>query len=233
MRAGGAPLGRGGADPGRSAVNYPAAFAELTAATARLLAAGPPEANEGPLPAAEAPRALAARDAVVSEVRALTGLLTGPSAGARGTPELAQLVDDPAHVLGDALRALPTFSPSRAAPTEMLGAGDAWAVAGRAAIALEARHDAVWELPGASAWSALRDVAELAGARLGWWTDAAGAVRPSHTAQLAAAATAHRRRLAGQRAAAEAAAGSAATPARRREHLAAIRATLAERRRPA
>jgi hypothetical protein len=70
-------------------------------------------------------------------------------------------------------------------------------------------------------------------ARLGWWTDAAGAVRPSHTAQLAAAAAAHRRRLAGQRAAAEAAAGSAATPAQRREHLAAIRATLAERRRPA
>jgi len=47
--------------------------------------------------------------------------------------------------------------------------------------------------------------------RLGWWTDAQGAVRPSHTAQLAAAA------------------GSAATPAQRREHLAAIRATLAER----
>jgi len=70
-------------------------------------------------------------------------------------------------------------------------------------------------------------------ARLGWWTDAAGAVRPSHTAQLAAAAAAHRRRLAGQRTAAEAAAGSAATPAQRREHLAAIRATLAERRRPA
>jgi len=70
-------------------------------------------------------------------------------------------------------------------------------------------------------------------ARLGWWTDTAGAVRPSHTAQLAAAAAAHRQRLAGQRAAAEAAAGSAATPAQRREHLAAIRATLAERRRPA
>jgi len=55
-------------------------------------------------------------------------------------------------------------------------------------------------------------------ARLGWWTDAAGAVRPSHTAQLATAAATHRRRLAGQRAAAEAAAGSAATPAQRREH---------------
>src|SRR5664279_5015901 len=50
-------------------------------------------------------------------------------------------------------------------------------------------------------------------ARLGWWTDAAGAVRPSHTAQLAAGAAAHRRRLAGQQAAAEAAAGAAATPA--------------------
>src|SRR5664280_2715610 len=35
-------------------------------------------------------------------------------------------------------------------------------------------------------------------ARLGWWTDAAGAVRPSHTAQLTAAAAAHRRRLAGR-----------------------------------
>ena len=46
-------------------------------------------------------------------------------------------------------------------------------------------------------------------ARLGWWTDAQGAVRPSHTAQLAA------------------------TPAQRCEHLAAIRAALAERRRPA
>ena len=48
------------------------------------------------------------------------------------------------------------------APSELLGAGgDAWAAAGRAAVALEAEHDAVWELSGAGAWSA-RDVAELA-----------------------------------------------------------------------
>ena len=75
----------------------------------------------------------------------------------------------------------------------------------------------------------VRSPAGWLAARLGWWTDAAGAVRPSHTAQLAAAAATHRRRLAGQQAAAEAAAGSAATPAQRREHLAAIRAALAER----
>ena len=108
-------------------MSYPAAFAELTAATARLLAAGPPQATEGPLPAAEAPRLLAARDAVVGEVRTLAGLLTGPSAGA-GAPGLAQLIDDPAHVLADALRALPTF-PAFGAPSEQLGTGtDAWTV---------------------------------------------------------------------------------------------------------
>jgi len=142
-------------------VSYPAAFAELTAATARLLAADPAQAAAEPLPAAEASRLLAARDAVVGEVRTLAGLLTGPSAGA-GAPGLAQLIDDPAHVLADALRALPTVAPSRA-PSDLLGVGeDAWAVAGRAAVALEAQHDAVWELSGAGAWSALRDVAELA-----------------------------------------------------------------------
>jgi hypothetical protein len=31
------------------------------------------------------------------------------------------------------------------------GAGPAWAAAGRAAVALEAEHDAVWELSGAGA----------------------------------------------------------------------------------
>jgi hypothetical protein len=144
-------------------VNYPEAFAELTAATARLLAAGTPDADQEPMSAAEAPRALAARDAVVGELRALTGLLTGPSTG-MGTPRVAQLISDPASVLARALRALPIFPASRAAPTEMLGGGDPWAVAGRAAIALEAQHDTVWELSGTQAWTALRDVAELAAA---------------------------------------------------------------------
>jgi hypothetical protein len=44
------------------------------------------------------------------------------------------------------------------------GGEDAWAAAARAAAALEAQHDAVWQLSGAGAWSALRDVAELAAA---------------------------------------------------------------------
>ena len=99
----------------------------------------------------------------MGEVRALTGLLTGPSAGV-DAPRAVQLVNDPAHVLADALRALPTF-PAFRAPSELPGGGeDAWAAAARAAVALEAQHDAVWELSGAGAWSALRDVAELVAA---------------------------------------------------------------------
>lgn len=47
--------------------------------------------------------------------------------------------------------------------------GDAWAVAGRAAVALEAQHDAVWQLSGAGAWSALRDVAGLEQQPNGKW----------------------------------------------------------------
>jgi hypothetical protein len=51
-------------------------------------------------------------------------------------------------------------------------------------------------------------------------------VRPAHSAQLAAAAAEHRARQAEQRAAVAAEAAPAVTPQRRREHLAAIRATL-------
>ena len=84
---------------------------------------------------------------MVGEVRALTGLLTGPSAGV-DAPRAVQLVNDPAHVLADALRALPTF-PAFRAPSELPGGGeDAWAAAARAAVALEAQHNAVWELSG-------------------------------------------------------------------------------------
>jgi hypothetical protein len=69
--------------------------------------------------------------------------------------------------------------------------------------------------------------------RLAWWTDTAGNLRPAHSAQLAAAAAEHRAAQAEQRAAVEAEAAAVAPPERRREHLAAIRAELVERRRRA
>ena len=54
-----------------------ATFAELASTTARLLAAGPTHPDEEPLPEADVPRVLAARDAVVGEVRALADILVG------------------------------------------------------------------------------------------------------------------------------------------------------------
>jgi hypothetical protein len=86
---------------------------------------------------------------------------------------------------------------------------------------------------GAAHWhSALvRFPAGRLASRLARWTDAEGNLRPAHSAKLAAAAAEHRARQAEQRAAAEAGAAAVAPPERRREHLAAIRAELAQRRR--
>jgi hypothetical protein len=70
-------------------------------------------------------------------------------------------------------------------------------------------------------------------ARLTDWLDGEGRPRPAHSAELAAAAADHRRRLAAQRAVANAGAAFAASPAQRQAHLAAIRVTLAARRRSA
>jgi hypothetical protein len=72
--------------------------------------------------------------------------------------------------------------------------------------------------------------AEWLAARLAWWVDGQGTVRPARSAQLAAAAAEHRRRSAEWRAEAVAAAAAVVTPERRREHLAAIRAALERRR---
>ena len=69
--------------------------------------------------------------------------------------------------------------------------------------------------------------------RLADWLDGADHPRPAHSAELAATAADHRRRLAAQRAVADAAAAFAASPGQRQAHLAAIRATLAARRRSA
>jgi hypothetical protein len=69
--------------------------------------------------------------------------------------------------------------------------------------------------------------------RLAPWLDGEGHPRPAHSAELAAVAAEHRRRLAAQRAAADAGAAAAASPSQRQAYLAAIRVTLAARRRSA
>jgi hypothetical protein len=69
--------------------------------------------------------------------------------------------------------------------------------------------------------------------RLAAWLDGEGHPRPAHSAELAAAAADHRRRLAAQRTVADAGTAFAASPEQRQAHLAAIRVTLATRRRTA
>src|SRR5664279_4168945 len=63
-----------------------ATFAELASTTARLLAAGPTHPDEEPLPEADVPRVLAARDAVVGEVRARWSTSSSGYAGCRCRP---------------------------------------------------------------------------------------------------------------------------------------------------
>jgi len=63
-----------------------ATFAELASTTARLLAAGPTHPDEEPLPEADVPRVLAARDAVVGEVRARWPTSSSGYAGVRRVP---------------------------------------------------------------------------------------------------------------------------------------------------
>src|SRR5659263_675865 len=125
----------------------------------------------------------------------------------------AALTSNTGHRRSRTVATLPPATPTRASGLVRVFLAAGWSVSDLV-YALDHAPD------GAAHWhtTPVHSPAGWLAARLGWWTDAAGAVRPSPTAQ---------------RAAAEAAAGSAATPARRREHLAAIRATLAERLRPA
>lgn len=144
-------------------MSYANGFAELASATARLLAAGPPDPGDL-LAAGQVAVTLAARDIVVGQVRALTGalLVAGPVSGADLRP--AHLVADPAHVLYEALGGLPAVAPERLAPSETLTGAGEWVAAGRAALSLERYLQPAGELGGVAAWSAVRDVAEVAAA---------------------------------------------------------------------
>lgn len=151
-------------------MSYSRDMTELAHATSHLVAAGPPRSGVR-LDREQAARVLAARDAVVREVRALArGLVNGGPVSAADL-RLEHIATDPAHVLHAALTRLARAgSPDEGSPSELLGAPDddprtaAWSAAGRAALTLEAGNRQVANLPTPAAWDALRDVAELAAA---------------------------------------------------------------------
>ena len=114
----------------------------------------------------ERPAALAARDAVVSELRDLTRLVLRRPTPAR--VDLSLITANPAQALRVALDALPMATGSDTALTDTLTVAggpltSAWQDAARAAVALEAYHDRIVAgLPNDDAWTLTRDLADLA-----------------------------------------------------------------------
>lgn len=143
-------------------------MAQLVGSVAALTAAGP--APTPTLSATERSAVLTARDVVVAELRGLSAALLrlGPR-GVRG--ELRLIAARPAHALYLALADLPP-----AAGADRMSLLDAvaadggpltrgWQDAARAAVTLEAYHNALTEKPSAAdAWVAVRDLAEVAAA---------------------------------------------------------------------
>lgn len=147
----------------------------VAAAFADLLAERP---NSQQLRHSEpAQAALVCRDAVVTELRALTRevLHLGPTAGTDRHSDLSVLIGSPAHALHTALTSLPPVT-DKAMPlpaaldvtvdSDAAGASlvRAWQDAGRAATALERHLTGAADLNGADAWQVLRTVADLAAA---------------------------------------------------------------------
>jgi len=114
----------------------------------------------------ERPAALAARDAVVSELRDLTRLVLRRPTPAR--TDLSLITANPAQALRVALDALPMATGSDTALTDTLTVAggpltSAWQAAARAAVALESYHDQIVAgLPDDDAWTLTRDLADLA-----------------------------------------------------------------------
>jgi len=126
---------------------------------------GPPERWPA-LSELERPAALAARDAVVRELRDLTRLVLRRPAPARA--DLSLVTVSPAQALRVALDAVPMATGSDTALTDTLTVAggpltSAWQAAARAAVALEAYHgQIVAGLPDDDAWTLTRDLADLA-----------------------------------------------------------------------
>lgn len=110
---------------------------------------------------------LAARDIVVERLRLLTAALTNAGPPKDEFPA-RHVASDPGHALVAALQELPLVAGSdRPSLIDVLGASGSgslplWQDAARAATSMEPYTAALRDLPGPTAWGALRDVADLA-----------------------------------------------------------------------
>jgi hypothetical protein len=154
---------------------------DLAAAVTELLVTGALH----PHPLADAPAALAARDAVVVELRTLIGAV----ADVRHLTEVRDLtmydvVHRPAQALHRALSELPRVVPFGTVqlPTpgeaSLPGYERAWQRAARATVGLERYIDGLTRLPDQQAWNVLRDLTDLAAAVPYLDHDLAEALRP-------------------------------------------------------
>lgn len=155
-------------------MSYGQAFTELSGVMVALLAAGPPAGAR--LPERDVDGVLDARDTLVAELRQLVRqlLLAGPAS--RVDLTLRHIATDPAHVMHDALCDLagarsgggPDSGQALAEAARdsggRAGLAGRWLAAARCAVQLERYHDRLAELPAPAAWTALRDVTELAAA---------------------------------------------------------------------
>lgn len=141
---------------------------ELAAATGELLATGSVQRH----PLTDLGAALAARDSVVVQLRAMVGAVSGvpPYTQVRELT-LFDLTQRPAQALHQALSELPRAVEFGAGPQ----AGDlqdkslpdyerAWQSARRASLGLETYVGALHDLPDPYAWAVLRDLADIASA---------------------------------------------------------------------
>jgi len=141
---------------------------DLAAATAQLLATGVVQAPQ----LVDAHTAMAARDAVVTELRALVGAVAHVAqVGEAREVAMFDITHRPAQALHQALSELPRLvefgagreiSPIR--DKTLPEYEQAWRAAHRASVGLEAYVDALGRLPDEQAWDVLRDLADVAAA---------------------------------------------------------------------
>ena len=141
---------------------------ELAAATAQLLATGVVQAPQ----LEDAHTAMAARDAVVTELRTLVGAVAHVAqlGEVRGVAAI-NVTHRPAQALHQALSELPRLVEfgagrkiSQIQHEPLLGYEQAWRAAHRASVGMEAYVDALGQLPDEPAWDVLRDLADVAAA---------------------------------------------------------------------
>jgi len=140
---------------------------DLAAATAALLQAGPVRTE----PLVDASATMACRDAVVGQLRELVGSVSeAPRFAPVNELNVFDVMQRPGQALHQALSGLPRSVPFGTAEQtgkidESLPAYEQhWRRAARATVGLEAYLTTASQLPDHAAWSALRDLADLASA---------------------------------------------------------------------